>query len=173
MKIVTHIIVLANFLFLTNLVLSQNTHNTRVFGGYGNYENTFAGISWQYQKRNHLSLALCTNYMLIADKSLYATFIKNQLGFNFKKDSTTQHFKWQFGVSVMYWRLEDMYYIWNVMSFIPSFERNIRINSRLNLVMGVGASIQLVLHSERKTFDEVGWPYKLRPNAFVQLTYLL
>lgn len=172
-KQILRILLILLTLFGGKETYAQQTQNIKVIGGYGSYEGMHAGIAWQFQKRNQLSIAIGTNNLVPKDESSCAVSLKNRLGFNFKKDESRNHFKWQVGGSIIYWKLEDPYYSWKIMSFIPTFERNMRINSRLNLTIGAGPSIQLVLHSERKTFEEVGWPYKIQPNAFIQLSYLL
>jgi len=165
------------FLLIALLVLSiqltysQDDSKFGIESGYGYYEGLYIGGKYKYQKRLFINVAFGTLSFVSNNESYYSITIKNDLGFNLKKDPNKPWFSWWFSGKIVYWRYEDPYYIWNVMSFIPTIEKNFRISNRLDFRVGMGPSIKLVLDFQRKTFEEVGWPYNVRPNFNLMLIY--
>jgi len=166
-----YFLIISLFALSIQLSYCQDDTNFSFESGYGYFEGVYIGGRYKYQKRLEAGFAAGTLSFASKNGSYYSIIVKNDLGFNLIKNPNKPWFSWWVSGKIVYWRFEDPYYIWHVMSFVPSIERNFRISNQLDFRVGFGPSIKLVLDFQRKTFEEVGWPYNVRPNFNLMLIY--
>lgn len=160
-------------LFVLQQLFSQDAHKISLESGFGHFEGIYLGTAYQYHKRLSATIGIGTWEVHQPDETYFTVLLKNSMGFNFKKQPDKTYYNWWISGKAVYWRFEDPYYIWQVISFIPTLERNFHMHEKVDLRVGFGPSIKLVLDFQRKTFQEVGWPYNVRPNFNVQVIYRL
>jgi len=69
--------------------------------------------------------------------------------------------------------LDDDYYTFNSLAWSATIEKNFQLTQKIQLSLDAGALINLVLTNERKTYEEVGWPYHTRPSFSFSVCYLI
>ena len=138
---------------------------------YGYYESFSIGAKYNYSPEIKFGLLLGSNFALLNQENYFsATFENNIAIFKNKKDINDQY-KWFFTNKIIYWDLENEYYRFNVLSLEPAITRNLYINNKIYLSFDIGPIFAIVLESYRKTFREIGWPYKVMPNFKIQFAY--
>ncbi|MBL4625116.1 MAG: hypothetical protein JKY42_08265 [Flavobacteriales bacterium] len=62
------------------------------------------------------------------------------------------------------WQLKDDFYLWRVVSVIPSIGRKFYISNKVTMLIDIGPAFNAILYSRRYTFNEVGAPYQVMPS---------
>lgn len=112
---------------------------------------------WKYSKSNGLYTSV----------SLYASTALTR-----NKDKNGKQ-NWYASAKCFYWTLNDNYYKWDALAFEISVKRHFFLSNKLSIYIDAGPVVNLVLKSKRKTFEEVGWPYHVRPGASIGISYAL
>jgi hypothetical protein len=108
---------------------------------------------------------------LVKDQSTWsASFNAGTPVFRKFQDSEGNH-RWYVMGKLIFWQMTDPYYDWNALSVCPAICRDIHISGRHFLMADLGPSIQFVLHSKRKTKQEIGWPYAVLPNLRISYCF--
>jgi hypothetical protein len=142
------------------------------FGGYGFYEGINLGSEYFFDsKKQSISLSMgFDNFTKKNQENMSVLFSYNLSIFrNYKVDP--DKFKWHLNSKAVLWQLEDEYYLWRVVSIIPSINRIFYIYKNLKLSLDAGPSFNIVLYNKRKTYKEVGWPYHVMPDYRLLLIF--
>jgi hypothetical protein len=151
---------------------AQNHSGFDYFVGYGYYEGVHFGAAYQFKSDTQsISLALGGFYRPEYDEKLYAVTASYNIAIFRKRTDSNNLFKWHLNNKFVFWQMEDEYYKWIVVSFIPSLCRQFSINQKLKISVDAGPALNLVLYNERKTYEEVGWPYHVYPNFSIRLIF--
>jgi len=159
-------------IFISLAALAQSHSRFDFFGGFGLYEGYNIGSECYFNQRFH-SISLSAGYNKICryKQESYAL----TLGYNFailrERRNGSENFKWNVSNRVVFWQLEDDYYLWRAVSLIPSISRRFNICKNIDLSVDAGPSFNIVLYNKRKTFQEVGWPYHVMPNTRILLIF--
>lgn len=159
-------------LFLNTFSSAQFLNRLNVSLGYGFYEGFHAGLSFKLKDSNQSAgISIGAGNVFDFSQKYYSASV-NYTRPVFKNKLTVGGYpKWQFDNTLVLWQMEDSYYIWRVISFIPSISRHIYLSDNLTLALSTGPSFNLVLYNKRKTFEKAGWPYHIYPNLKIQLIF--
>jgi hypothetical protein len=158
------LILMFSFAFRTS-ASAQFLQHLDVFAGYGYYETLNAGLEYHFKSDIH-SLSLSAGYenFLKKDRENYAFTLSFNTALKRNLKLENGCYKWHLNNSLVYWGLEDGYYIWRVISLIPSAERSFAPFKKIRLTAGFGPAFNIVIYNHRKTYREVGWPYHVMPD---------
>lgn len=170
MKVLISILLFSGIFFLESSSKSNDT--LCFFGGYGYYEGINAGIGYKFSYgTQNIGLSFGVN-KLFDKNSIYYSIISEYNIAVFRKHITRYGiYKWYIGGRIVYWYFEDEYYIFNALSFIPNFGRQFSLGEKFSMAIDGGIAFNLVLTSERKTFEEVGWPYNVMPDIRILIKF--
>jgi hypothetical protein len=158
--------------FLTLTGASQSQSRFDFFIGYGFYEGIHIGSEYFLKsKTQSISLVLGGFYQSNHSEKYYAITPSYNIAIFRKRADSNNLYKWHLNNKFVFWQLEDEYYKWMVVSFIPTLCRQFSINQKIKISIDAGPSMNLVLYNERRTYKEVGWPYHVYPNFSVRLIF--
>ena len=159
-------------MFLTNYGKSQTQTRFDYFIGYGFYDGIFAGSEYFFKSKTHsVSLSIGGYYKYGNNQRYYALSPSYNIAVFRKRKDKNELFKWHLNNKFVIWQQDDDVYKWRVISLIPSLNRQFTMYHKLRISIDAGPSLNIVLDSERKTFDEVGWPYHVYPNFSVRFIF--
>lgn len=166
MKILlTHIFVI----MIAFSVKSQDSSKVYMQGGYGFYECINAGVGYYFNDNCNTGFMFGYDNFSVKDQETYAITLYFNHAVFYNRNNGCKKIRYYLNGKSILWQLTDDYYIWRVISIVPSARCGFEINRRIELLLDMGPSFNIVLHNERKTFKEVGWPYHVMPNASVSL----
>lgn len=144
---------------------SQDTSRFDLFAGYGFYEGFNIGAFYNPRTIAH-SAGLSFGYsgFFNKKKDYIAVTAEYKIAIMRSRINEYNEYKWHLDGKIMYWYLEDEFYIWKVGSVIPSLARYFSIGKKIGILADAGVSFNLVLYNKRKTYKEAGWPYHYLPN---------
>jgi len=163
-------ITLLTVLFLGFIVLKAQSNKLDLFTGYGYYENVLLGFKYEYKTGLNLGISVGSSLSLM-NQDNYSLTLENNVAIAQSKLDEFNRFKWFLTGKIMYWKYEDEYYLYKVLTLSPAVTRNFVFNNRLYISIDFGPLFTIVLHNKRKTFEEVGWPYHVMPNIRVLLNF--
>ena len=151
----------------------QQAQRYEINAGIGYYETLTIGGRYILKKPEHkIGLSVGYDPDLIQSGKNITFSLEHDLAI-FRSEVKDNRYKWHLENKIVYWHLNDSYYKWDVVSFIPSISRNFYLAQRFYLSVDAGPSFNLVLRNVRLTYKEVGWPYHVYPNARLQLNYVI
>ena len=165
MKILLYIVII---LFSINLGFAQVLKNKQIYFGYGFYEAINIGMKHIIDQHNIIGLSIGSNFHLLNNEKYYAIELEYDRSI-FNNNNKINN--WFFINKIIYWNLEDKYYLWKVLSWSPCLGKYIYFTDKIGSLIDIGPLFNLVLYNKRKTFEEVGWPYKIMPNFRIELFY--
>jgi len=158
------------FLILSIGLFAQKENNLACSLGYGYYETFTLGFSYYLNPEHKIGFAAGSSFIFNNEMYYSVTLVDDIALFRSKKDNY-KNYKWFLTNKILYWDMEDNYYRWNVLSLSPALTRNFSINRRINLTVDFGPLFNIVLESYRKTYEALGWPYHVMPNARLLINY--
>lgn len=153
------------FLFIFCYSFGQQAKKIRYFVGYGMYDGVNIGTEY-YLKDSTKILTASIGYERLFTKKqqTYALSFSYKNAIFVGSKNIINQYKWHINSTITIWQLEDDFYLWRFVSFTPSISRTFIAFKKHNFLFEFGPIFNLVVHSKRKTFDEIGWPYKVMPN---------
>jgi hypothetical protein len=162
-----------SLIFVSKMLLANDSLKVSIIGGYGYYEATFIGLKYQgYKKRSWL---LGTGYNFNLHKAQYnSVFIEHQLPITKWKGEpvTSKKVEVGLGLEAMYWRQSDKYLIWGNMGLSPNIYGLYHFNQRVSLAASVGPQFNFNLYNERKNYLKTGWIKRRDINFKFTLEYV-
>jgi hypothetical protein len=156
----------------TLFVYSQEKKEYELHAGFAFYETVNAGVKYVFpDNKQKVGISLGFDNFTRKDETYFAITLEHNLAVFRKKIRNEYLYKWFIDSKVIYWRLKDEFYNWDVISFSPSLQRSFYFSDHLSLTLDAGPSFNIVLHNKRKTFREIGWPYHVMPDIRVLLSY--
>lgn len=152
----------------TSFCFSQKT---KLKIGYGFYEALNMGGYYSFSKTNEIGGALGYNFEI--NKRTYLAGILEYRRNLIRKNTNDNPSPFYLSGKLIYFFLEDNYYQWHVLSFVPSIGKEWSISQKISIAIDLGLAINNRIYSKRKSFEQVGWPYPFLPNAHLQLLYNL
>ena len=151
---------------------SQTPQRFEFFAGYGYYEGLNLGGEFYFLSgKRSVSGSFGYDVFHQNGQESYALSIAfNQAVFQSITNSKDE-FKWRLNNKILYTRIEDDYYLWRILSLIPSLNRRMLINDKIKISVDLGPSFNIVLTNFRKTYREVGWPYHVMPDLRVLIIF--
>ncbi len=167
-----YIVVIFLFCFLVNKLSAQKNVSFETFAGYGFFESIYTGLSTEYSN-SHMKSALSFGYCPIntEDQIYYSIMFEQMIAIFRHKTYNNDFHKWYASSKLIYWHLIDNYYNWDVFTISPCVYRYVYFSNRWKIGLYGGIAFNIVLHNERKTFKQVGWPYHVMPEYGFHLSY--
>jgi hypothetical protein len=168
--------IMAFILFPVNIILfsllfpgyanSQSKHHFDFFTGYGFYEGFSIGCKYNFKSNSQsLDISFGTSNFNFSNKKHYTFCTEHNFAIMRQRKINDSEFRWYLTNKLIYWNLEDEYYIWKVISLIPSISRQFKITHYIKFLLDTGLAFNITLFSKRKTYTTIGWPYHVMPNA--------
>jgi hypothetical protein len=159
-------------LFFNQIGNSQISSKFDFFLGYGFYEGINAGAEFYFKSYTQsVSLSIGANNLFDKKQKYFALIPEYNIAIFRHRRNPDDLFKWHVNNKFVFWQLDDEYYKWRVISFIPSLNRQFSLFKKLSISIDAGPSFNLVIYNKRKTFKEVGWPYHVLPNIRVKFIF--
>jgi hypothetical protein len=144
---------------------AQDQSKFDFFAGYGFYEGLNIGSEYFFpSQKQSLCFSIGYDNFTNKDQESISILLSHNLSIFRSHTNESGKYKWLLINKAVLWQLEDKYYIWRALSFIPSINRTFFFNKYFNLSLDAGPSFNIVLYNKRKTFYEVGWPYHVMPD---------
>ena len=141
--------------------------------GYGFYEGYYIGSEYYFKNDIHsMSLSIGYDRSINKDQESYSLMAGYDFAIFRSHKDILDKYKWSVSNRAVLWELEDEYYIWKAVSLIPSLRRKFVISKKINLSIDAGPAFIIVLSNERKTSEEVGWPYNYFANFRISFLFL-
>lgn len=142
-----------------------------IAAGIGNYEYLHAGVNLPVHHRGaYIETAIGIKPWNISSAT-YAMFYLS-LGIPFLKERTGVRFiEPFFQLKLLPWYFNNQFNTFVMLGAGPEFRLVHNLNSRLQLLGSGGIIYNALLHYERKTNEEVGWPKEWQPLFRLQLCY--
>ena len=157
-------------LLLSIIVYSQKESSFIFQTGVGYYEGFHGGIQYSYFSQHATSLSIGFDMNVFSEGTLVSLIIEHDYGWikNTQKDNL---YSWTIQGKASIWYLEDEFYKWHVLSLSPAINRNFNLSPKIWISLDTGPVFNIVLANHRKTFEEVGWPKSVSPNARLLFHY--
>jgi len=155
--------------FVSISAKSQDSSKVYVRGGYGFYEGINLGAGYNFNKICSTGIMFGYDNFSTKDQETYAVTLYFNYAVFYIRKKTCNKLRYYINGKTIFWQLTDDYYKWRVLSLVPSAGCGFVISGRMELLLDLGPSFNVVLQNERKTFKEVGWPYHVMPNASISL----
>ncbi|GEM_PF-2206687 len=159
------LLIFIQILLFYKIGTAQQVSRFEFFVGYGFYEGFCVGSQYNFISNRQsmgFSAGFVNHFQKYHETYTFSLNYNVAIFTNLKNESN--EFKWQLSNRAIFWQSEDDFYVWRVVSLIPSAGRNFRINRILKISVDVGPAFNIVLYNKRKTYTEVGWPYHVMPN---------
>jgi hypothetical protein len=167
-------IILFLVIFLTSLKFgnAQSMSRFDFFVGYGFYEGLNFGSEYFFKSyKNSASFSIGFDNFSKKNQESFSLGLAYNFAIFTDHVNAINDFKWHINNEIIAWKLEDGYYLWKVISIIPSVNRKFILTKNLKISFDMGPSFNIVLYNKRKTFNEIGWPYHVMPNYKVLLIF--
>lgn len=165
MKFLLCILFLTILLFNPRISYTQSKNPTNILIGYGIYEGYNAGFELTLNRGySSFSSSIGVDHLFSGDSRYLALSAAYNVSILRQRYYWENKYKWKVNFRIVYWNLEDPFYKFNVITFIPSLNRIIYLTKKFGISLDAGPAINQVLHHKRKTFKEVGWPFHVMPN---------
>ena len=162
------VLIFVLILFIIHKGNSQHQRRFDFFTGYGLYEGINIGASYIFKTDTQsIGLSFGTCKIFNKQENYFSIITEYNISILRHRKNSDNKFIWYLTNKLVLWHLEDEYYIWRVISFVPSLNRYFYINKRHRISVDAGLSLNIVVYNYRKTFEEVGWPYHVLPNMRV------
>jgi hypothetical protein len=159
-------------LVLIQIGKSQTQTRFDYYMGYGFYDGIHVGAEYFFKsKTQSVSLSVGGYFESSNNLRYYALTPSYNIAVFRKRKDKNELFKWHLNNKFVIWQQDDDVYRWRVISFIPTLNRQFILYDKCRLSIDAGPSLNVVLDSKRKTFEEVGWPYHVYPNFSIRLIF--
>lgn len=133
--------------------------------GYGIYDAYFVGLGTNIGPKNQIYLTSGSDFSF-TDHKQFSLAISE-----IRKLFTVYKIKINFGIKLLYWRLEDRYFIFSSAALQPFFATTIDLKKKLSIFTSIGPLFNMQLKSIRKNYEAIGWPKKIGANWSLGLRY--
>ncbi len=167
-------LVLVCSLFCTCAGFAQTDRLFGAFAGYGLYDGIHAGGKLSLNANTStlaVSIGFAKNYRY--SQTYYVASFDYSTAIFRNNKSVTNNFYWYANAQIMLWQLADNAMVWQVISVVPSIQRNFYIQKNNWIEMRAGTVCNLKSFSQRKTNDLLGRPRNFMPNICLRLNFKL
>ena len=160
--------------FVSVSAKSQDSSKVYVQGGYGFYEGINLGLGYNCKDEHYNSgFMIGFDNFTVKNQRTYALTLYINHAVLYDKICRNNRFRYHLSGKTILWQLTDDYYLWRVVSIVPSARCGFQLTQRMEMFFDLGPSFNFVLYNERKTFKEVGWPYHVMPDASITFNFRL
>lgn len=146
---------------------SQESRNKAFFVGIGSHEAVHAGFKYSFKPRSSLCLSYGNFFNFIHKERYWDITLEYERIFK-NKNKPDKLSPWSISPKLIYWRLNDSYYYFKVLSTELAIGYRLQFGDRQGLKFDFGPTFMVVLDYRRLTFLEAGWPKKFMVNGSVK-----
>lgn len=139
---------------------SQDLKKNEFLVKFGYYDAVSVGYQHEFFTNISVGISIGSNFRLYNNQEYY------NIDFfaNWKIGEGT---KWKLlsniylGLNIHNVFIEDSYYKWDFLAFVPSIGKKIFLGNKFGLIIEGGPAFNIVLYNKRKSDENVGWPYHI------------
>ena len=151
--------------FTITFSFAQNSTKFNCFFGYGLYDGVNVGIKYKLKNEARvLNASVGYEHLFSRKQEIFTLGIGLQNAIFKESKNKLNQYKWNINSRILLWQLKDDFYLWRFISFTPSISYKFIVLKKHNLLFDIGPIFNIVVHSKRLTFEEIGWPQKVMPN---------